>query len=138
MKKLAGGRALGAAALALTTIMSFGPIAHARGGVPDAPRLSGVSLVCSRGGAGNVVLNQSGKRITLAVTAQNVAPSAGWRVTVGDLASGVVATSSTGAVGTLWTSVINYSAVKGSHTVVVDATSLDGSNRCTAVLGYRV
>jgi len=138
MKKLAGGRALGAAALAMTTVMSFGPIAHAKGGVPDAPRLSGVPAICANGGSGNVVLNQSGRRITLAVSAQGVAASPGWRITVGDTASGVVARATTGATGSLWTSVINYDATKGVHTVIVDATSIDGANRCVASLSYKV
>lgn len=138
MKQLAGGRALGAVAMLLTSVLSMGTVAQAKGGVPDAPRVSGVPAVCANGGRGNVVLNQSGRRITLAVSAQDVAASPGWRITVGDTVSGVVARATTGAVSSQWTAVVNYEATKGVHTVIVDLTSIDGANRCVASLSYRV
>ncbi len=139
MKKLAGGRALSAALLAITASLAIGGVTQAKGGAGvDAARLGGVPAVCSGGGAGSVAFNQSGKRITLAASAAGVAAAPGWHLTVTDSQAGLVARSATGATGSQWTSIINFDSVKGARTIVVAYSADNGSNTCSATLNYKV
>lgn len=137
MKKLAGSRVLCAGLITIGALVAGGSLTQAKGGGVSKP-VPTARAACNGQGAGMVTVDQSGKRITLQVTASGVDPAPGWHITVTDAASGVVASSVVGATGSAWAFVMNYESAKGARTVVVDYSADDGSHTCSAVLKYNV
>lgn len=135
MKKSSAGRFLGAAVAVLMGVGTMTGSAHAAGG--DVKVTAFASATCTTRGTGSVGFNKSGTRVTLNAGVSGVASGSPWHVVVTDTVAGVVARAAVPVTTSSWSSLVNYTTLKGVRTIVVKMTSDNGANTCTARLSYR-
>ena len=129
------GRVICAAVITVGAVTAGASLTQAKGSGASKPVPTAIAT-CTGQGAGMVSVDQSGRRITLQVTASGVAPASGWHVTVTDTAAGVVASTAVGVARSEWAVVMNYESPKGARTALVNYSADDGSNGCSAVMRY--
>jgi len=108
------------------------------GGGGDAKQGSYVLANCTAGADGFLGYNKSGDRVTYMVGAGADVTGAGWTVTLVDDLGGTVYSGPSGTVGSSWSILGNYTAVKGNHVLSVMMVSDSGADSCTASLTFKV
>jgi hypothetical protein len=108
------------------------------GGGGDAKQGSYLLANCTAGADGFLGYNKSGDRVTYMVGAGADVTGAGWTVTLVDDLGGTVYSGPSGTVGSSWSILGNYTAVKGNHVLSVVMVSDSGADSCTASLTFKV
>jgi hypothetical protein len=104
----------------------------------DAKQGSYLLANCTGGADGFLGYNKSGDRVTYMVGAGADVTGAGWTVTLVDNLGGTVYSGPSGTVGSSWSILGNYTAVKGDHVLSVAMVSDNGADSCTASLTFKV
>jgi hypothetical protein len=108
------------------------------GGGGDAKQGSYLLANCTAAADGFLGYNKSGDRVTYMVGAGADVTGASWTVTLVDNLGGTVYSGPSGTVGSSWSILGNYTAVKGDHVLSVSMVSDSGADRCTASLTFKV
>jgi hypothetical protein len=129
----------GIAALTLALVGVGAGLAAAKGGAAGADTLQAATSTasCSGSTTGMAGFNKSGKAVTISYGASNDTTGGSWAIVVIDNGT-PVAMMDSGSIATDWSALLNYSATKGNHAVIVEAISNASGETCSASLSFKV